>query len=49
MPHFIIDCSETILQQKSPDQIMQAVYAVAKETGLFAATDINVLPFFSRY
>jgi 5-carboxymethyl-2-hydroxymuconate isomerase len=42
MPHFIIDCSETILQQKSPDEIMQAVYEVAEETGLFAANDIKV-------
>jgi len=42
MPHFIIDCSETILQQKSPDEIMQAVYQVAEETRLFAANDIKV-------
>ena len=42
MPHFIVDCSETILQQKSPDEIMQAVYEVAEETGLFAANDIKV-------
>jgi 5-carboxymethyl-2-hydroxymuconate isomerase len=42
MPHFIIDCSETILRQKSPDEIMQAVYEVAEETGLFAANDIKV-------
>jgi 5-carboxymethyl-2-hydroxymuconate isomerase len=42
MPHFIIDCSENILQQKSPDEIMQAVYEVAEATGLFAANDIKV-------
>jgi 5-carboxymethyl-2-hydroxymuconate isomerase len=42
MPHFIIDCSENIIQQKSPDEIMQAVYEVAEATGLFAANDIKV-------
>lgn len=42
MPHFIIDCSENIVQQKSPDEIMQAVYEVAEATGLFAGSDIKV-------
>jgi 5-carboxymethyl-2-hydroxymuconate isomerase len=42
MPHFIIDCSENIIQQKSPDEIMQAVYEVAEATGIFAANDIKV-------
>jgi 5-carboxymethyl-2-hydroxymuconate isomerase len=42
MPHFIIDCSENIIQQKSPDEIMQAVYGVAEATGLFAVDDIKV-------
>jgi 5-carboxymethyl-2-hydroxymuconate isomerase len=42
MPHFIVDCSENIIEQKSPEQIMQAVYDVAEETGLFAANDIKV-------
>jgi len=42
MPHFIIDCSENILQQKSPDEIMQAVYDTAEVTGLFAQNDIKV-------
>ena len=42
MPHFIIECSENITQQKSPDEIMQAVYDVAEATGLFAANDIKV-------
>lgn len=26
MPHFIIDCSENIIHQRTPDEIMQAVY-----------------------
>ncbi|MEO7841876.1 MAG: 5-carboxymethyl-2-hydroxymuconate Delta-isomerase [Anaerolineales bacterium] len=42
MPHFIIDCSENVIQQRSPDEIMQAVYDVAEATGLFAANDIKV-------
>ena len=42
MPHFIIDCSENVIQQKSPDEIMQAVYDVAEASGLFAANDIKV-------
>jgi 5-carboxymethyl-2-hydroxymuconate isomerase len=42
MPHFIIDCSENIIQQKSPEQIMQAVYDVAEAIGLFAVNDIKV-------
>ncbi|HSJ87555.1 MAG TPA: 5-carboxymethyl-2-hydroxymuconate Delta-isomerase [Anaerolineales bacterium] len=42
MPHFIIDCSENVIQQKSADEIMQAVYETAEATGLFAANDIKV-------
>src|SRR5215211_5613790 len=42
MPHFIIECSENIIQQKSPKEIMQAVYDVAEASGLFAANDIKV-------
>jgi 5-carboxymethyl-2-hydroxymuconate isomerase len=42
MPHFIIDCSENIFKQRSPDEIMQAVYEVAEASGLFAENDIKV-------
>jgi len=42
MPHFVIDCSENIIQQKSPDEIMQAVFEVAEATQLFAVGDIKV-------
>jgi 5-carboxymethyl-2-hydroxymuconate isomerase len=42
MPHFIIECSENIVQQKSPGEIMEAVYDVAEATGLFAVSDIKV-------
>ena len=42
MPHFIIDCSENIIKQNSPDELMQAVFDVAEATGLFAVNDIKV-------
>jgi 5-carboxymethyl-2-hydroxymuconate isomerase len=42
MPHFIIECSENVIEQQSPEPIMQAVYDVAEATGLFAANDIKV-------
>jgi 5-carboxymethyl-2-hydroxymuconate isomerase len=42
MPHFIIDCSENIIEQESPEALMQAVYDVAEATGLFAVNDIKV-------
>jgi 5-carboxymethyl-2-hydroxymuconate isomerase len=42
MPHFIIDCSPTIIITKSPEEIMQVVYDAAESTGLFAEGDIKV-------
>ncbi|HKO77485.1 MAG TPA: 5-carboxymethyl-2-hydroxymuconate Delta-isomerase [Flavobacterium sp.] len=42
MPHFVIDCSENILNLKLPEKIMQAVYDTAESTGLFDPTDIKV-------
>jgi 5-carboxymethyl-2-hydroxymuconate isomerase len=42
MPHFIIDCSENIIQLKSPGEIMQAVYDEAESTKLFSEGDIKV-------
>lgn len=42
MPHFVIECSENILNKNTPDEIMQAVYEVAEATGLFAKGDIKV-------
>jgi 5-carboxymethyl-2-hydroxymuconate isomerase len=38
MPHFIIECSSTILQRQSPGTIMQTVYDTAAATGLFAVS-----------
>ena len=42
MPHFIIDCSENIILQRTPVEIMQAVHDTAEATGLFAQDDIKV-------
>jgi len=42
MPHFIIDCSENVLTQRTPEEIIQAIYNVAEATGLFAKHDIKV-------
>lgn len=42
MPHFVIDCSENVLEMKSPEQIMQKVYDTADAANLFAKGDIKV-------
>lgn len=42
MPHFVLDCSENIIKQKSPQEIIQKVYNTADSTGLFAEGDIKV-------
>lgn len=42
MPHFVIDCSKQIIEQKSPEDIMQNVYDAANSTGLFQSEDIKV-------
>ncbi len=42
MPHFVIECSEDIINIRSPREIMQAIYDVAESTQLFAENDIKV-------
>lgn len=42
MPHFVIDCSNTILEIQSPEAIIHKVYDTADATGLFAKGDIKV-------
>lgn len=42
MPHFVIHCSENILNLQSEEQILLMVYDVANGTGLFAPGDIKV-------
>jgi len=42
MPHFIIECSENVLELKPADQIIEAVYHVAVASELFADNDVKV-------
>ncbi|WP_212005930.1 5-carboxymethyl-2-hydroxymuconate Delta-isomerase [Chitinophaga sp. HK235] len=42
MPHFVIECSQNILEQQPADVIMDTVYDAAETTGLFAENDIKV-------
>ena len=42
MPHFVIHCSEKIVQSKSPHVILMAVLNEAESSGLFAKGDIKV-------
>ncbi|WP_160136033.1 5-carboxymethyl-2-hydroxymuconate Delta-isomerase [Chryseobacterium sp. c4a] len=42
MPHFIIECSQDILQLRTPNEIMDTVYNAAESTSLFAVNDIKV-------
>ena len=41
MPHFIIDCSESILGLVEPTKLLQAVYTAAESTGLFAVSGVG--------
>lgn len=42
MPHFILDCSESILEEHSEEQILVQVHLVAHSTQLFDEDDIKV-------
>ena len=42
MPHFVIDCSENVIELKSPEDIIQKVYDTAESSGLFDKGDIKV-------
>ncbi|MTI31202.1 5-carboxymethyl-2-hydroxymuconate Delta-isomerase [Xanthovirga aplysinae] len=42
MPHFIIECSENVLNFKSKDEILRKIYKVAEASQLFAPNDIKV-------
>ncbi|MCR9174159.1 MAG: 5-carboxymethyl-2-hydroxymuconate Delta-isomerase [bacterium] len=42
MPHFIIDCSIHIIEQKLPENILQKVFYAAASTGLFLKDEIKV-------
>jgi 5-carboxymethyl-2-hydroxymuconate isomerase len=42
MPHFVIDCSESIIKSKAPMEIIQKVYDTAEATKLFDKGNIKV-------
>lgn len=42
MPHFIIECNPSITERKKPQEIMQAVFDIANESGLFEVQNIKV-------
>ncbi|MFY0603437.1 MAG: 5-carboxymethyl-2-hydroxymuconate Delta-isomerase [Flavobacteriaceae bacterium] len=42
MPHFILDCTETILELQEPKKIIEEVFETAYATGLFKRNDIKV-------
>jgi len=42
MPHFIIDCSSTILETNSAEDLLQTVHSAAKESALFNQSIIKV-------
>ncbi len=41
MPHFVIDCSESVLQLADPQHLMRAVFEAAESTGLFAESGVG--------
>lgn len=41
MPHFIIECSESILSLANPDELVRSVYAAAESTGLFKSSGVG--------
>jgi 5-carboxymethyl-2-hydroxymuconate isomerase len=42
MPHFVIDCSPSVLAAQPADDILRAVHAVADDSGLFEVANIKV-------
>ena len=50
MPHFIIDCSESILKSHSEEEIIEQVHISAVSTKLFNKNDVKVrVNFFKKY
>ena len=41
MPHFVLECSESVLSLTDPDVLMQSVYSAAESTGLFALSGVG--------
>lgn len=42
MPHFVIDCSESVLQSHTEEQINERVHRAVNASGLFDEHDIKV-------
>ena len=42
MPHFILDCSERVLEEYSEEQILEQIHLVANSAQLFNEEDIKV-------
>lgn len=42
MPHFIMDCSQSVLEVHQEENIIQQVHFIANQTGLFDEADIKV-------
>ena len=42
MPHFVLDCSDSVLTHHSEDHILKSVHEVANASGLFDENDIKV-------
>jgi len=41
MPHFILECSESIFSLTNPTELMRAVYSAAESTALFARSGVG--------
>lgn len=42
MPHFVVDCSQSILQTQTEEQLVDRVHRAANSTRLFDESDIKV-------
>lgn len=42
MPHFIVDCSASLVTKSTEQQIFKTVFEAARSTGLFEENDIKV-------
>ena len=50
MPHFVMDCSESVLKSYDEEFIIEQIHLVANATGLFDENDIKVrLNSFQKY
>jgi len=42
MPHFVMDCSESVLEYHDEEFIIEQIHLIANSTGLFDEGDIKV-------